>query len=157
MLSPDYPREPRDFAKHLAAVTATESANTFVAADDITAPLALHSTHTALAEVPMFHQHAQVRADSLHLLDGGGTMRHLILLGNWLYSKGKDMLALANERLAAMPRLDDFTHFSHPLWGLEDGNAALRKVKMAANLRCVEYEQLVSQMMYSSSSYICIL
>ena len=60
----------------------------------------------------MFHQHIMVRADSLHLFDGGGTMRHLILLGDWLHMQGKEFLTLANERLAAMVRLDDFTHFS---------------------------------------------
>ena len=81
----------------------------------------------------MFHQHIMVRADSLHLFDGGGTMRHLILLDNWLHSQGKEFLSLANERLAAMVRLDNFTHINQPLRGMDDESGALRKVKMAAN------------------------
>lgn len=34
----------------------------------------------------------------MHLFECGGTMRHLILLGNWILSThGADELALANE------------------------------------------------------------
>ena len=78
---------------------------------------------------------------------------HLILLGNWLHRQGKEFLALANECLAAMVRQDDFTHFKQPLWGLDDESGALRLVKMAANWRCMEYEQLISQMMYFLYGY----
>ena len=137
----------------MAAVKAAESAATYDAAAQIVQPLGLHDSHTALAEMPMFHQHLMVRADTLHLFDGGGTMRHLILLGNWLYRQGKPVLALANARLAAMVRQDDFTHFNQPLWGMDDESGALQLVKMAANWRCVEYEQLISQMMYFLCSY----
>ena len=104
MLSPDYLRVPRDYDDHMAAVRATETAGTYNAAAQFVQPLGLHNSHTALAEMPMFHQHLMVRADTLHLFDGGGTMRHLILLGNWLYRQGKPVLALANARLAAMVR-----------------------------------------------------
>ena len=138
----------------MVAVKSAENADTYDAAAEFVQPLALHDTHTALAEVPMFHQHIMVRADLLHLFDGGSTMRHLILLGDWLHRQGKEFLTLANERLAAMVRLDDFTHFNQPLWGMDDGSGALRKVKMAANWRCVEYDQLISQMMYFLNSYI---
>ena len=134
----------------MAAVKSTENADTYDAAGQFVnlKPLTLQDTHTALAEVPMFHQHIMVHADSLHLFDGGGTMRHLILPSNWLHSQGKEFLSLVNECLAAVVRLDDFTHFSQPLWGMDDESGALQKVKMAANWRCVEYEQLISQMMY---------
>ena len=131
MLSPEYLRVPRDYDEHMAAVQAAEDADTYDAAAQIVQPLGLHDTHTALAEMPMFHQHLMVRADTLHLFDGGGTMRHLILLGNWLYGQGKQILALANERLAAMVRQDDFTHFNQPLWGMDDESGVLRRVKMA--------------------------
>ena len=153
MLSPEYLRVPRDYDEHMDAVQAAEDADTYDAAAQIVQPLGLHDTHTALAEMPMFHQHLMVHADTLHLFDGGGTMRHLILLGNWLYGQGKQILALANERLAAMVRQDDFTHFNQPLWGMDDESGVLRRVKMAANWRCVEYEQLVSQMMYVLCGY----
>ena len=153
MLSPDYLRVPRDYDDHMAAVRAAESAATYDAAAQIVQPLGLHNSHTVLAEMPMFHQHLMVRADTLHLFDGGGTMRHLVLLGNWLYRQGKPVLALANARLAAMVRQDDFTHFNQPLWGMDDESGALRLVKMAANWRCVEYEQLISQMMYFLCGY----
>ena len=105
-------------------------------------------SRTAFSLVPTFHQYLQVVYDSLHALDGGGTMRHLLFLGNWLYKTGGDArLALANKRLAAMPRHDDFTHFSRVLWALDSKGDSTRTVKFAANWRCTEYEQLVSQMM----------
>ena len=153
MLSPEYLRVPRDYDDHMAAVKAAESAATYDAAAQIVQPLGLHDSHTALAEMPMFHQHLMVCADTLHLFDGGGMMRHLVLLGNWLYRQGKPVLALANACLAAMVQQDDFTHFNQPLWGMDDESGVLRLVKMAANWRCVEYEQLISQMMYFLCGY----
>ena len=65
------------------------------------------------------------------------------------------MLALANERLAAMPYHEDFTHFSRPLWAKDDESGAKRPVKMSVNWRCTEYAELISQMMYVWSSAHC--
>jgi hypothetical protein len=36
---------------------------------------------------------------------------------------------------------------------MDDESGVLRLVKMAANWRCVEYEQLISQMMYFLCGY----
>ena len=106
--------------------------------------------------MPMFHLYAQVRTDSMHLFDCGGTMWHLVFLGNWIFSAhGADMLALANERLAAMPYHEDFTHFSRALWSKDDESGAKRPVKMTVNWRCTEYAELISQMMYVWSSAHC--
>ena len=148
MLDPAYARKPRDLTHHRDVVSATEATDGIADAAQIAAPLGLHPYHTAFSLVPTFHQYLQVVYDSLHALDGGGTMRHLLFLGNWLYKTGGDArLALANKRLAAMPRHDDFTHFSRVLWALDSKGDSTRTVKFAANWRCTEYEQLVSQMM----------
>ena len=83
-------------------------------------------------------------------------MWHLVFLGNWIFSAhGADMLALANERLAAMPYHEDFTHFSRALWSKDDESGAKRPVKMTVNWRCTEYAELISQMMYVWSSAHC--
>ena len=66
----------------------TEATDGIADAAQIAAPLGLHPYHTAFSLVPTFHQYLQVVYDSLHALDGGGTMRHLLFLGNWLYKTG---------------------------------------------------------------------
>ena len=103
--------------------------------------------------MPTFHQHIMVCADMLHVFDSGSTMRHLILLSNWLYHQGKEVLALANECLAAMVRQDDFTHFNQPIWGMDDESGVQRLVKMVVNWQCMEYKQFISQMMYFLCGY----
>ena len=150
MLDPQYQRRPRDLKEHEAALAKSESAPTVRAAQQATAPLGLVPLRTALSLLPMVHVYGHVAFDSLHVLDGGVTMRHLIIFGNWLLSvHGSGGLDLVNRRLRALPRHDDFTHFERPLF-CEDNGAAKRTrlVKMTTNWRCVEYEQLMSQMMY---------
>ena len=58
-------------------------------------------------------------------------MRHLILLDNWLHSQGKEFLSLANERLAAMVRLDNFTHIRTSV--LTQNERALEGLRCWAN------------------------
>ena len=55
-----------------------------------------------------------------------------------------------NGRLAALPAYDDFTHFAQPMFSLEkaQGTSNAKKVKIAVNWRCVEYEHLVCQLPY---------
>ena len=160
MLNPAYIRKPRDVAHHRDVVKATEETNAIGEAEMLAAPLGLWPYHTAFSLIPTFNQYLQVQYDTLHVLDGGGTMRHLLLLGNWLYKTGGGaLLALANKRLAAMPRHDDFTHFSRVLWMLDSNREGTRMVKFAANWRCTEYEQLVSQMMCATclrSKVVCL-
>ena len=47
----------------MAAMESAENADTYNVGEEFIQPLALHNTHTALAEVPMFHQHLMVCAD----------------------------------------------------------------------------------------------
>ena len=148
MLDPAYNRKPRDFSAHHAALVAADQCLTLTAMHALTDPLGLWPRKPALMEIPMFNLYLQVRHDTLHVFDGGITMRMLILMGNWIvHEHGEAALQLANERLAALPRLDDFTHFDRPLWAIEDDANAARAVKMAAFWRCTEYEQMISQIM----------
>ena len=134
MIDPQYERVPRDWDEHMLALEEADKAPSLTKAEEILAPFSMHSIHSALAEMPMFHLYAQVRTDSMHLFDCGGTMWHLVFLGNWIFSAhGADMLALANERLAAMPYHEDFTHFSRALWSKDDESGAKRPVKMSVN------------------------
>ena len=120
----------------LAEAKKAESLNT---AAEILEPFSMQPIHSDLAEMLMFHLYAQVRTDSMHLFNCGGTMRHLILLGNWIHSEyGADMLDLANERLAQMPYHEDFTHFSRAPWAKNDESGAKWPVKMSVNWRCTE-------------------
>ena len=156
MIDPQYERVPRDWDEHMLALEEADKAPSLTKAEEILAPFSMHSIHSALAEMPMFHLYAQVRTDSMHLFDCGGTMWHLVFLGNWIFSAhGADMLALANARLAAMPYHEDFTHFSRALWSKDDESGAKRPVKMSVNWRCTEYAELISQMMYVWSSAHC--
>ena len=156
MIDPQYERVPRDWDEHMLALEEADKAPSLTKAEEILAPFSMHSIHSALAEMPMFHLYAQVRTDSMHLFDCGGTMWHLVFLGNWIFSAhGADMLALANERLAAMPYHEDFTHFSRALWSKDDKSGAKRPVKMSVNWRCTEYAEMISQMIYGWSSAHC--
>ena len=108
----------------------------------------MHPYPPALSGLIMTNTYLMVRYDTLHVLDGGVTMRILIIAGNFMYySVGEWLLRLANARLAALPRHDDFTHFQTPLWAMDEDKKNARRVKMFCNWRCTEYEQLISQMM----------
>lgn len=157
MLDPQYARRPRDLKDHEAALQKSELALTVAAAQLATAPFGMVPLRTALSMLPMVHVYGQVAFDSLHVLDGGVTMRHLIIYGNWLRSEhGSAALDLVNRRLRALPRHDDFTHFERPLFCEDTAATRTRLVKMTTNWRCVEYEQLMSQMMYAHETYLCM-
>ena len=142
-------RRPRDWHTTYAALRRSELAATLKAAKAEVQALGLKTYFPALAKLELTNPYLQVRYDTLHACDGGMTMRLLIMMGNHLkltFNEAK--LDLANRRLAAIGRHDDFTHFNKPLWSLDDDKKAARPVKPACNWRCTEYEQLVSQMMY---------
>jgi hypothetical protein len=52
--------------------------------------LALHPEGSALLDLPLVNPYLQVRNDTLHVLDGGVTKRHLELVGNHLYKTHED-------------------------------------------------------------------
>ena len=120
------------------------------AAVQMTKPLAVWPQRCALSRLPGFSRLLQVLYDSLHVLDGGVTMRLLILVGCHVFDVGKRAaIELANERLAALPRHDEFTHFDRPLFGLTPkAKGNIRAIQMTVNWRCMEYEQLIAQVMY---------
>ena len=155
MLDPEYERVPRDAAALRDLVFRAEDVEAIGAAEEMTAPFGVWPYHTALMLMhPSFEQYLQITWDSLHVFDGGVTMRIVLLLGNWYWRQCRDgsaALSLINERLAAVPRHDDFTHFKRPLLSLETStdSSKTRPVKMSVNFRCVEYQQLVQQIMYS--------
>ena len=151
MLDPDFHRVPRDFDRHQRTLQAADACTTLAAMHRHTDPLGLHPHQPALMLVPMCNVYLQVRHDSLHVMDGGITMRTLLLLGNWIvHEHGEEKLHLLNQRLTCIPRMDDFTHFNRPLLAMEDSSGATRKVKMAAFWRCTEYAMMISQIMYDS-------
>lgn len=148
MLDPEYVRVPRDARTHDETIRRAEAAPSMAAARRETDPLGVHPRHTALSVMPLFDQYAQVVDDTLHVLDGGVTMRHLLLFGNWVFKMGgRVYLSLVNKRLDALPRHDDFTHFSRPLFSEDKERKTPRAVKMTTNWRCTEYQELMSQMM----------
>ena len=55
-------------------------------------------------------------------------------------------MRILNLRLAALPRVDDFTHFTRPLLDMDSNKKSARRVKHACNWRCTEFEQLLQQM-----------
>jgi hypothetical protein len=148
MLRPDAARTPRDTVATIALLERSEMADGISAAREMVRHLSLHPYPPALSGLIMTNTYLMVRYDTLHVLDGGVTMRILIIAGNFMYySVGEWLLRLANARLAAMPRHDDFTHFQTPLWAMDADKQNARRVKMFCKWRCTEYEQLISQMM----------
>jgi hypothetical protein len=148
MLRPDAARTPRDTVATIALLERSEMADGISAARDMVRHLSLHPYPPALSGLIMTNTYLMVRYDTLHVLDGGVTMRILIIAGNFMYySVGEWLLRLANACLAALPRHDDFTHFQTPLWAMDEDKKNARRVKMFCNWRCTEYEQLISQMM----------
>ena len=57
-------------------------------------------------------------------------------------------MQLVNNRLSESPVQQEFKHFVQPLYAInEDAKAstAHQRIKMAANWRCIEYENLLSE------------
>ena len=158
MLDPTAERRPRDWNATLDLLEQTQDeAKSLGECRAMVAHVSLHPYRSALSRLKLTNMFAAVRYDSLHVCDGGITMRILIIIGNHLYHRqppaaGDALLRLVNRRLAAMPRHDDFTHFGRPLWALDPDKKACRRVKQACNYRCTEYQQLLQQAMYSYTS-----
>ena len=151
MLGPAHPRTPRDLEVLRHIVEQAEQERVINVAEEMVAAYGLWPVQTALLLMhPFFNQYLQVVWDSLHVFDGGVTNRLIVLFGNWYYRlhmDGQAALGLLNERLASMPRVDDFTHFDRPFLSLDTESNSSRPVKMSVNFRCEEYRQLVQQIM----------
>ena len=123
MLDPDYHRTPRNLDEHEDWLREAEDKQSWADKCAMTEPFAMWPQRTALSIVPLFHWLLQICSDSLHVLDGGVTMRHIILMGNWVYKHhGRDALDLFNERLAALPLHDEFKQFNRALFALDSDN-----------------------------------
>ena len=152
MLDPAYARTPRDLADMLRAIDLADQESSIDGAEDVVKPYGIWPVKTALMLMdPYMNQYLQTVWDTLHVFDGGVTNRNIVLAGNWYYrihADGGAALALLNERLAAMPKHDDFTRFLRPFLSVDTESGSTRPVKTAVNFRCEEYRQLIQQIMY---------
>ena len=156
MLNPHEERPPRDYAGTLKLLEETMGMEGIQEAKKHVEHLSLRPYLSGLIKLKLSHCFLFVRYDSLHVLDGGITSRLIVLAGNWLYYCSEGFLAednktnekwvrILNQRLAALPRVDDFTHFTRPLLDMDSNKHAARRVKHACNWRCTEFEQLLQQ------------
>lgn len=156
MLDPAVERKPRDLTETCKLLCdSMEPGLGIGAAKGLVKHLGLFPYLPALAKLPLTHCYLNVRYDTLHVLDGGITSRIIVILGNWLFYRAGDAtdtrpkekwVRLLNMRLAALPRVDDFTHFSRVLLDFDGEKKKKMRVKNACNWRCTEYEQLVQQL-----------
>ena len=158
MLDPTEDRTPRDLEGTRSRLEqCMDPAMGIGAAKDHVAHLGLFPYPPAFMRLKLTHCFLYVRYDSLHVLDGGITARIIVIVGNWLFYHAGGATAAApkewwvrllNARLAALPRVDDFTHFARPLLDMDGEKKKKMRVKAACNWRCTEYEQLVQQLAY---------
>jgi hypothetical protein len=157
MLDPHKDRPTRDLASTRQLLEETQRMPGIGEAQKHVEHLSLHPYLTGFMRLKLTHCYLYVRYDSLHVLDGGMTSRIIVLAGNWLYycsegfepsdKKGNEKwVRILNLRLAALPRVDDFTHFTRPLLDMDSNKKSARRVKHACNWRCTEFEQLLQQM-----------
>ena len=85
MLRPDAARTPRDTVATIALLERSEMADGISAAREMVRHLSLHPYPPALSGLIMTNTYLMVRYDTLHVLDGGVTMRILIIAGNFMY------------------------------------------------------------------------
>lgn len=154
MVNIHHVRRPREYQRCVDALNTTEGQ-----AEQLKS-LGLHPEGSAFLELPLVNPYLQVRGDTLHVLDGGVTKRHLEFLGNHLYKMHEDdettiggiegdiyvifsdtyimlfaALRLVNKRLRNMIRQDDFLLLSHKLYKTELDPNALRPVQLGTNWR----------------------
>ena len=160
MICPDHLRVVRDLKEAATILERCATMPTRTARERATELLAIWPETPALMSIPHFHPYAQTVGDSLHVLDGGITERLLEYIGNWLYQKDPDgdgsgggggwaAVQLVNMRLNASPPQQEFKHFVQPLFALNiEAKKDHKRIKMAANWRCVEFEALLPQLAY---------
>ena len=90
-----YVRTPRDLSRCVKALSEAAKATTRTARKKAVNELGLHPEGSALHALTYMNPYLQVRDCSLHALDGGGTMKHLILMGNCLYYNQKGIRSLS--------------------------------------------------------------
>ena len=90
-----YVRKPRDLSRCVKALSEAAKATTRTARKKAVNELGLHPEGSALHALTYMNAYLQVRDCSLHALDGGGTMKHLIFMGNYLYDCQKGIRSLS--------------------------------------------------------------
>ena len=90
-----YVRTPRDLSRCVKALSEAAKATTRTARKKAVNELGLHPEGSALHALTYMNPYLQVRDCSLHALDGGGTMKHLIFMGNYLYDRQKGIRSLS--------------------------------------------------------------
>jgi hypothetical protein len=117
---------------------------------DLLDPLGLHPEGSAFHDLCYMNAYAMVRDCSLHALDGGITTKHLIFMGNYLYERERrnrdsmKWITLANERLKAMPKYDDFDKFNHALYSTTVKAGKTRPIKLEVHMRFVHCARTLS-------------
>ena len=90
-----YVRTPRDLSRCVKALSEAAKATSRTARRRAVNELGLHPEGSALHALTYMNTYLQVRDCSLHALDGGGTMKHLIFMGNYLYDSQKGIRSLS--------------------------------------------------------------
>ena len=90
-----YVRTPRDLSRCVEALSEAAAIRSREARRRAVNHLRLHPEGSALHALTYMNPYLQVRDCSLHALDGGGTMKHLIFMGNYLYYNQKGIRSLS--------------------------------------------------------------
>ena len=91
-----YVRTPRDLSRCVKALSEAAKATTREARRRAVNELGLHPEGSALHALTYMNTYLQVRDCSLHALDGGGTMKHLIFMGNYSTSVRRESAGLCH-------------------------------------------------------------
>ena len=165
MIAWDYCREPRDLEHTKRVLIECADMTSRSAADNHASRLGIWPEVPAAMGLTHFNIYLQVVSDSMHVWDGGLTERVLVYVACWIYKKAEDQAPQTgwpavhqiNCRLAATERHQEFRHFNHPLFKLNDetrtsGRPDKRIVK-AANWRCEEWADVLPQFPYLIAEY----
>ena len=109
-----YVRTPRDLSRCVEALSEAAAIRSREVRRRAVNHLGLHPEGSALHALTYMNTYLQVRDCSLHALDGGGTMKHLIFMGNYLYAceKGNRSSKFVMQHTMFVTGLDDVFHKS---------------------------------------------
>ena len=157
MIDPNNERPARDLVETIAVMDRCDAATTHAETKRLLLDHGLWAERSALMDIPMFDMLHQVRADSLHVLDGGITMRLLLYVACWVAKeKGWAALEVVNKRISGMNIAQEYKHFHRRIFKkareAKAGNNSTT-VTYSATWRCVEYEALIQQFVYAVTAY----
>ena len=168
MITANYCREPRDLEHAKRVLIECAGMASHERAREHAGALGIHPEVPAAMGLTHFHMYLQVASDSMHVWDGGLTERVLVYVANMIYKKAEEAknaegvvvgkgtgwaaVHEINCRLAATSRHQEFRHFGHALFKLNDDKAAMgrwdKRIVTAANWRCEEYADVLPQFPY---------